>query len=233
MRSLNNISVILWCWCWLVMSAQTVIIIKSKWKNMSDCSSGLLVHKVKLDLAFIFLSFIYFFFIPFVSHHKLRPPPDRSVPAVVIHYGSGQSYFSGAVTPILMKRREGGRKGRRERTAAAEEEEDIKSGGNKPAATGRNWWDRGVACRHLGLFKSAPCASYKLQGSILWFRHIVYKWTALLYMTPPNSTWPERLPSRGSTCVLIRYDTVYLQRSQTLTPWRSVFGSKWIALFTW
>lgn len=118
------------------MSAQTVIIIlkksifKSKLKNIFDCcclsSSGLLTHKVKLDLAFIFLSFIIiiFFFIPFVSHHKLRPPPDRSVPAVVIHYGSGQSYFSGAVTPILMKLREGGRKEGKEAPRQRERERE-------------------------------------------------------------------------------------------------------------
>lgn len=149
-----------------------------------------------------------------------------------------------------MKLQEGGRKGRRDHNREREsssrrgiwKEEDINSGGNKPAATGRNWWDRGVACRRLGLFKSAPCASYKLQGSILWFRHIVYKWTALLYMTPLNSTWPERLSSRGSTSVLSWAGPDSLWHCLPIdyrlwhhdeTPRRSMFRSKWIALFTW
>lgn len=115
--------------------------------------------------------FSFFFLTLFVFHHKPCLPPDGSVLPVVVHYASGQSYFSGTVTPILMNLGEGGttRQGKQESKArkskreTIQEEEDIKTRENKPTATESNWWDWGVVFSWLSRFKGALCASYKHQ----------------------------------------------------------------------
>lgn len=63
-------------------------------------SSEVTAHPQFISLCFVFLTL-------FVSHHKPCLLPDRSVAPVVVHYASGQSYFSSAVTPILMNLSEG------------------------------------------------------------------------------------------------------------------------------
>lgn len=100
-------------------------------------------HKVKPDLVFIsFVFFFFFFSILFVLCRKACLLPDRSVPPVVVHYGSGQSYFSSAATPILMNLSQKGEQqqsiDRKSKRKTIQKEIDIKTRLNKWTATEKN-----------------------------------------------------------------------------------------------
>lgn len=92
----------------------------------------------------------------FIFHRKPCPRPDRFVLAVVVHYASGQSYLSGAVTPILMKVREEGnaRKGKQRQKEEEENKLNVKKKKRKEKTIGQK-------IRHIMLsrFKTAIWAS--------------------------------------------------------------------------